>query len=272
MPSPLHRFVVVGIHDDVRLAGADERLAADSERQLGDALLVDEALAGRVGVQAAEQPIAVVLVEVVVVLREGAAAGGGRHRAALVAEDGEVAVERAARVEHHGDARAVGQGVAQREHAGVEHLHLHVLAAQEAAGCHHHVGCHDVDALVGLQALHRAVFHDDLLAARAVQKRAARRLDGRDEGGHALFAARLKVVAGAEAVAVHVRPQRHGNAQVDHAVEGVARAGEAPAQQRAAHACAREVVHVREQGVQGDGFAPPAPAASSRRQPGRRTC
>ena len=216
---------------------------------------VDEALAGGVGVQAAEQPVAVMLVDVVPVLGEGAARGGRRHRAAFVAQHGEVAVERAARVQDHVDAGAVGQRVAQRVDRRVEHLHLHVLAAQKAARAHHHVRRHDVHALVGLQALHHAILDDDLFAGRAVQKLAARGLDGLHQRRDPFFALALEVMAGAEPVAVHVGPQRHGHAQVDHRVEGVTGACHAVAQQRAVHAGAREVVHVGEQRVQRDRLA-----------------
>ena len=245
-----HGLVILGVHHHVRLPRTQKRLASDGERELGDLLLVDEALARRVGVQAAEQPVAVVLVDVVPVLSEGAAGRGRRNRAALVAEHREVAIERSTRIEYHLDARAVGKRVAQREHRRVEHLPLQVLPAQEAARAHHHVRRQHIDARVSLHAAHRAVLDKHLLATRAVQKLAACGLNGLHEGRHALFALALKIMAGAEPVAVHIGPQRHGHVEIDHRVERVARARQAVAQQRAVHACAREIVHVAEQGVE----------------------
>ena len=68
-----HRFVVLRIHDDVCLAGAQQRLAADSEGEFGDFRFVDESLACGVGAEASEKPVAVVFVDVVKVLGEGTA-------------------------------------------------------------------------------------------------------------------------------------------------------------------------------------------------------
>ena len=62
----------------------------------------------------------------------------------------------------------------------------------------------------------------------------------------------LEVMAGADPLPYTSGHQRHGHAQVDHRVEGVAGACHAVAQQRAVHAGAREVVHVGEQRVQRD--------------------
>ena len=214
--------VVVGVHDHPGMAGACERLAALGQRQGCHVALVHETAARAVHVQAAEQPVAVVLVEVLPLGREGPAVRGGRHGAALVAQNREGTVERAAGVEDHLDARAVGHGVAQREDGRVEVLLLHLGVAQEAArGDDGRLGAvvHDLAVNLCLHAHGLAVLHEDGVDGSAEGHRTAVGLNVGDDGVGAVGGAGVNVVAAAEAHAVGVLPQVHGDAQLAHTVD-----------------------------------------------------
>ena len=246
--------LVVGVvHHDPGLAGAHQGLAALGQREGRDVALVHEAAAGAVHVQAAEEPVAVVLVDVEPLSGEGPAFRGGRHGAALVAQHGEGAVERAAGVEHHLDARAVGHGVAQRVDGGVEVLLLHLGVAQKAAGADDggaSLVVHDLAVNLGLHAAGLAVLHEHGVHVGAVGDGAAVLLDVGDDGVGAARAVGVDVVAAAEAHAVGVAPQVHGDAQVAHAVDGGAGASQDVLEQLGVDAAVGEAVHVLEHVVQ----------------------
>ena len=195
------------------------------------------------------------LVEILERRVERGALNAGRNRAALIAKNSEVAVERAASILDHANAAAVAQRAAQVEDLGVEDLLGHFIVAAETARGHDDSLCHNVDVGFGLNADGLAVFHDDLLAACGVQEFATGFFNGVDDGGHAVVAAIAEEVARAEAVAVYVGPQRHGNAEVAHRVDRVGRARERVAQKLAVHARAREVVHIVEELVERQVFA-----------------
>ena len=204
------------------MAGTCERLAALGQRQGRHVALVHKTTARAVHVQAAEQPVAVVLVEVLPLGREGPAVSGGRHCAALVAQNREGTVEGTAGIEDHLDAGAVGHGVAQREDGSVEVLLLHLGVAQEAAGADDGgLGAvvHDLAVNLGLHAHGLAVLHEDGVDGSTEGHRAAVGLDIGDDGVSAVGGAGVNVVAAAEAHTVGVLPQVHGDAQLAHTVD-----------------------------------------------------
>ena len=274
----LHGLIIIVVYDEVGLAGTQQRLAAHGQRELGNLALADEALAHRIGVQAAEQPVAQMLVGVVPIFGEGVRRGFG-HGAALVAQHGEVAVPSTAGIEHHVDARAIGDSAAQGEYRGVQLLDLHLLVAAEAARAHHHGRGQHVHAGVGLHARHLAVLHDDLLATGVVEEFAAVGLDVGHNGSGTTFAILHEVMAAAEAHAVGIGDKLHPDARVEHGIDGLPRMGQAVAQKRAVHAAAREVVHVGEDLIEGHrgillglqlGFAGRGAAAHGEVRDGRR--
>ena len=195
------------------------------------------------------------LVEVLPLGREGPAVRGRRHGAALVAQDCEGAIEHAAGVEDHLDAGAVGHGVAKREDRRVEVLLLHLGVAQEAAcGDDGRLGAivHDLAVKRGLHAHGLAVFHEDGVHGGAEGHRATVCLDVGDDGLGAVGWAGVNVVTAAEAYAVGVLPQVHGDAQLAHAVDGGTGASQDVLEQLGIDGAVGEAVHVLEHVVEGN--------------------
>ena len=246
----LHGLVVVVVHDDIGLTGAQQRLATHGQRELGDLPFADEALAHRVGVQAAKKPVAEMLVGVVVIFREGARRSL-RYRAALVAEYREVAIPCATRIQHHVDARAIGQRAAQWEHRRVQLLQLHFFITAEAAGAHHHGRGHNIDALIRLNAGDHAFFHNNLLGLRAEKELAPIGLDVCHKGVSALLRIGQNHVAAAEAHTVGVGDEFHLDAEIEHRVDRFSRVSQTVAQKRAVYRATGEIVHVGEDLVEG---------------------
>ena len=253
MPCVLATVVVGAVHDHVGLAGAHERLATDGQRQLGHLALVDEAAAGGVHVQAAKEPVTPVLVVVLPLGGKGPALGRLGHRAALVTQHREGAVEHAAGVEHHLDARAVAHGVAQREHRGVKVLALHGLVAEESAGAHHgglgqNVGHRAVD--VDLHARGHAVFHEHGIDVGPVDDGGTQALNLLGQRLGTAQTVGQDEVAAAKAHAVGVAPQLHGHAQLLHLVDSGAGTRKHILEELGIHRGVREAVHVLEHVVE----------------------
>ena len=132
---------------------------------------------------------------------------------------------------------------------------LHLSVAQEAArGDDGGLGAvvHDLAVNLGLNAHGLAVFHEDGVDGSAEGHRATVGLDVSDDGFGAVGGAGVDEVAAAEAHAVRIAPQTHGDSQVHHAVDSRSGTSQDVLEQLGVDGAVGEAVHVLEHVVEGD--------------------
>ena len=134
-------------------------------------------------------------------------------------------------------------------------LLLHLGVAQEAArGDDGRLGAvvHDLAVNLGLHAHGLAVLHEDGVHGSAEGHRATVGLDVGDDGIGAVGGAGVNVVAAAEAHAVRIAPQTHGDSQVHHAVDSRSGTSQDVLEQLGVDGAVGEAVHVLEHVVEGN--------------------